>query len=125
LGLLLGLTATLAFAQTSSFGQAAQGIATDDRYREMGRIILCIICGIGLMAGGPGTFAKASGLILRLIFCPVCLAHHQLGAVGIDRKLAGLALLLSIIVGANDGGSKIAAIVLFVALCAIGCRMTR
>jgi type IV secretory pathway TrbD component len=45
--------------------------------------------------------------------------------VGLDRKLAGLAFLLSVIVGANDGGSKIAAVVLFVALCAIGRRMTR
>ena len=45
--------------------------------------------------------------------------------VGIDRKLAGLAFLLSVIVGANDGGSKIAAAVLFVALCALGRRMTR
>ena len=45
--------------------------------------------------------------------------------VGIDRKLAGLGFLLSVVVGANDGGSKIAAVVLFVALCAIGRRMTR
>lgn len=45
--------------------------------------------------------------------------------IGLDRKLAGLAFLLAVIVGANDGGSKIAAIVLFVALCAIGRRMTR
>lgn len=45
--------------------------------------------------------------------------------VGIDRKLAGLAFLLSVIVGANDSGSKIAAVVLFVALCALGRRMTR
>ena len=45
--------------------------------------------------------------------------------VGLNRKLAGLAFLLSVIVGANDGGSKIAAVVLFVALCAIGRRMTR
>ena len=45
--------------------------------------------------------------------------------VGLDRKLAGLAFLLSVIVGANDGGSKIAAVVLFIALCAIGRRMTR
>jgi hypothetical protein len=29
-------------------------------------IILCIICGIGLMAGSPGTVAKVSGLILGL-----------------------------------------------------------
>ena len=45
--------------------------------------------------------------------------------VGLDRKLAGLAFILSVIVGANDGGSKIAAVVLFIALCAIGRRMTR
>ena len=44
--------------------------------------------------------------------------------VGLDRKLAGLAFLLSVIVGANDGGSKIVAVVLFVALCAIGRQMT-
>lgn len=45
--------------------------------------------------------------------------------VGLDRKLAGLAFLLAVIVGANDGGSKFAAVVLFVALCSIGRRMTR
>lgn len=45
--------------------------------------------------------------------------------VGLDRKLAGLTFLLSVIVGANDGGSKIAAAVLFIVLCAIGRRMTR
>ena len=45
--------------------------------------------------------------------------------VGIDRKLAGLAFLLSVTGGANDCGSKIAAVVLFVALCAFGRRMTR
>src|SRR6185437_15129029 len=66
----------------------------------------------------------------------VCLAHHQLGTgalggtmtrpatkalnkplliVGLDRKLASLAFILSVIVGANDGGSKIAAVVLFLA----------
>ena len=45
--------------------------------------------------------------------------------VGIDRKLAGLAFLLSVIVGANDSGSKIAAVVLFVGLCVAGRRLTR
>jgi len=66
---LLGLTATLAFAQTSSFGQAAQGIATEMiAIAKWVGIILCIICGIGLMAGGPGTVAKVSGLILGLVF---------------------------------------------------------
>lgn len=66
---LLGLTATLAFAQTSSFGQAAQGIATEMiAIAKWVGIILCIICGIGLMAGGPGTVAKVSGLLLGLVF---------------------------------------------------------
>ena len=59
----------LALAQTSSFGQAAQGIATEMiAIAKWVGIILCIICGIGLMAGGPGTIAKVSGLILGLIF---------------------------------------------------------
>jgi type IV secretory pathway VirB2 component (pilin) len=67
--LLFGATATLAFAQTSSFGQAAQGIATEMiAIAKWVGIILCIICGIGLMAGGPGTIAKISGLILGLVF---------------------------------------------------------
>jgi type IV secretory pathway VirB2 component (pilin) len=68
-GLILGFTATLAFAQTSSFGQAAQGIATEMiAIAKWVGIILCIICGIGLMAGGPGTVAKVSGLVLGLVF---------------------------------------------------------
>jgi|GEM_PF-3172861 len=67
--LILGLSATLAFAQSSSFGQAAQGIATEMiAIAKWLGIILCIICGIGLMAGGPGTIAKVSGLFLGLIF---------------------------------------------------------
>jgi type IV secretory pathway TrbD component len=45
--------------------------------------------------------------------------------VGIDRKLAGLAFIFSVIIGANDGGSKIAAVVLFIAMCVIGRRLTR
>jgi TrbC/VIRB2 family pilin len=68
-GLVFGLTATVAFAQTSSFGQAAQGIATEMiAIAKWVGIILCVICGIGLMAGGPGTVAKVSGLFLGLIF---------------------------------------------------------
>ena len=43
--------------------------------------------------------------------------------VGIDRKLAGLAFLLAVIVGAN--GSKIVAGILFLALCAMGRRLSR
>lgn len=45
--------------------------------------------------------------------------------VGIDRKLAGLAFIFSVIVGANDGGSKIAAVVLFITMCVVGRRLTR
>ncbi|HEX3684983.1 MAG TPA: VirB3 family type IV secretion system protein [Bryobacteraceae bacterium] len=46
--------------------------------------------------------------------------------IGIDRKLAGLAFLLSVIVGANDGFlPKFSALALFVALWAIGRRLTR
>jgi type IV secretory pathway TrbD component len=45
--------------------------------------------------------------------------------VGIDRKLAGLAFLFSVVIGANDGGSKIAAVVLFIAMCLVGRRLTR
>lgn len=66
---LFGLAATLVFAQSSSFGQAAQGIAQEMiTIAKWVGIILCIICGIGLMAGGPGTIAKVSGLFLGLIF---------------------------------------------------------
>ena len=43
--------------------------------------------------------------------------------VGIDRKLAGLAFILSVVVGAN--GSRIVGAVLFLALCAIGRRLSR
>ena len=43
--------------------------------------------------------------------------------IGIDRKLAGLAFLLAVIVGAN--GSKIMAGILFLTLCAMGRRLSR
>jgi type IV secretory pathway VirB2 component (pilin) len=66
---LFGLTTTLAFAQTSSFGQAAQGIAIEMiAIAKWIGIILCIICGLCLMAGGPGTIAKVSSLLLGLVF---------------------------------------------------------
>jgi type IV secretory pathway VirB3-like protein len=45
--------------------------------------------------------------------------------VGVDKKLAGLAFIFAVIIGANDGGSKIVAILVFVALCAAGRRLTR
>ena len=66
--LLFGLTAAVAFGQ-SSFTTAAQGIATEMiAIAKWVGIILCIVCGIGLMAGGPGVIAKVSGLLLGLIF---------------------------------------------------------
>lgn len=43
--------------------------------------------------------------------------------VGIDRRLAGLTFIFSVIVGAN--GSKVAALVMFLLLCAAGRRLTR
>jgi type IV secretory pathway TrbD component len=43
--------------------------------------------------------------------------------LGIDRKLAGLAFILAVIVGAN--GSRIAAAILFCSLWALGRRLTR
>lgn len=42
--------------------------------------------------------------------------------IGVDRKLAGLAFILSVIVGAN--GSRIVGAVLFLALCTIGRRLS-
>jgi type IV secretory pathway TrbD component len=45
--------------------------------------------------------------------------------IGVDKKLAGLAFIFAVIIGANDGASKIVAVVLFVALCAAGRRLTR
>lgn len=46
--------------------------------------------------------------------------------IGIDRKLAGLTFLLSVIVGANDGFlPKISAFTLFIALWTVGRRLTR
>jgi type IV secretory pathway TrbD component len=43
--------------------------------------------------------------------------------VGVDRKLAGLAFLLAVIVGAN--GSRTAAAILFFGLWTLGRRLTR
>lgn len=98
------------------------------------------------MAGGPGTITKVSGLVLGLIFALFCLADHHVDSgavgvtmprpaskalnkplliVGVDKKLPGLAFVFAVIVGANDGGSKIVAVVVFVATCAAGRRLTR
>jgi type IV secretory pathway TrbD component len=51
--------------------------------------------------------------------------NKPLLVLGIDRKLVGLAFLLAVTVGANDGGSKIAAVGLFLGLCVLGRRLTR
>ena len=49
-GLLCGLAAATALAQTSSFGQAAHGAATEViAIAKWVGIILCIFCGFGLM----------------------------------------------------------------------------
>lgn len=65
---LFGLTATGAFGQTSSFGTAAQGIATEMiAIAKWVGIILCIVCAFGLMVGGSHAVAKFSGLIIGLV----------------------------------------------------------
>ncbi len=61
--------AVLACAQASPFGQVASGASSEAvLIAKWIGIILCIFCGFGLMAGGPGAMAKASGLFLGLIF---------------------------------------------------------
>lgn len=63
------LCTACAFAQTSSFGQAAQGIATEMIFvAKWVGIILCIVCGITLMAGEHHTVPKVIGLAVGLIF---------------------------------------------------------
>jgi len=67
--LLFAVGAAVACAQSSPFGQVAAGAATEAiAIAKWAGIILCIICGIGMMAGGPGALAKASGLGIGLIF---------------------------------------------------------
>ena len=67
--LVLSVTAAIAVAQTSAFGQAAQGIATEMiAIAKWLGIILCIACGIGIYAGGHGAMAKAAGFFVGLIF---------------------------------------------------------
>ena len=67
--LIFGLTAMAALAQTSSFGQAAQGIAQEMiSIAKWVGIILCIACGIGIYAGGHGAAGKVAGLFVGLVF---------------------------------------------------------
>jgi type IV secretory pathway VirB2 component (pilin) len=67
-GLVMGISAGLTFAQSSPFGQAAQGVATEaiSIVKWIG-IVLCIICGIAVMVGGPGAMAKIGGLLMGLV----------------------------------------------------------
>ena len=52
--------------------------------------------------------------------------NKSLLIVGIDRKLAGLAFLLAVIVGSNDSlVAKAAALILFIAFCWAGRTLTR
>jgi len=68
-GALLAFTAACCFAQTSSFGQATQGLATEMiAIAKWAGIIVLIVCGIGVAAGGPGMIAKLSGAFLGLVF---------------------------------------------------------
>jgi type IV secretory pathway VirB2 component (pilin) len=67
-GLLMGISTGLTFAQSSPFGQAAQGSAIEMvAIAKWVGIILCIICGFAIMAGGPGAMAKMGGLVLGLV----------------------------------------------------------
>ncbi len=67
-GLAIGISTGLTFAQSSPFGQAAQGGATEMiAIAKWIGIILCIICGFAIMAGGPGAMAKMGGLVLGLV----------------------------------------------------------
>jgi type IV secretory pathway VirB2 component (pilin) len=68
LGLVMGISASLALAQSSPFGQVAQGTAIEFvAVAKWVGIILCIISGFAVMSGGPGVLAKLSGLILGLV----------------------------------------------------------
>lgn len=66
---LFGVTAMCCLAQSSPFGQAVMGVATEmiALARWLG-IIMCIICGLMIMAGGHYMMAKIGGLIIGLVF---------------------------------------------------------
>lgn len=70
--LLLGLTATLCFAQSSPFGQVAQGVSQEAiAIVKWVGIIICIVAGVTMMGGGShGSHmgAKVSGIIIGLTF---------------------------------------------------------
>jgi type IV secretory pathway VirB2 component (pilin) len=67
-GLVMGISTGLTFAQSSPFGQAAQGTALEAvAIAKWVGIVLCIVCGFAVMAGGPGAMAKIGGLLLGLV----------------------------------------------------------
>ena len=145
LGLAFALTATLAFCpveflRTSSAGHRA---GNDCHSQVGGNHSLHYLRN---RPNGRGAGHNREGLwaVARIDLCTLCLSYHHVGAVairptmsrpaaialnkpllivGVDRKLAGLACILSVIVGAN--GSKIAGLVLFLGLCVLGRRLTR
>ena len=67
-GLMLGVSAACCYAQSTSIGVAAQGVANEmvAIARWVG-IILLIICGLACMAGGTHMAGKIGGAILGLI----------------------------------------------------------
>jgi type IV secretory pathway VirB2 component (pilin) len=64
-----GLCAAVAFAQQSSFSSTAAGITTEavTIARDLG-IVLTIVCGLSMMAGGAHMASKISGLVIGLVF---------------------------------------------------------
>ncbi len=66
---LFALATVACFAQSSSFGQAAQGVATEMIFiaKWLG-VIMCIICGVAIMAGGAHMVGKVAGLLVGLVF---------------------------------------------------------
>lgn len=69
---LLGLTATVCFAQASPFGQVAQGVSTEAvAIVKWVGIIICIIAGLSMAGGGShGSHmgAKITGIVIGLTF---------------------------------------------------------
>ena len=69
--LLLGLTATLCFAQSSPFGTAAQGTAQEMiAIAKWVGIIIAVVCGLSMAGGGQhGSHigGKLAGLLIGLV----------------------------------------------------------
>jgi type IV secretory pathway VirB2 component (pilin) len=64
-----GLCAAVAFAQNSSFTAASGSIASEavTIAKDLG-IVLTIVCGLSMMAGGAHMASKISGLVIGLVF---------------------------------------------------------